>query len=144
MSQWQEGNEAIILVGEYDFLQGTEEGKQLEKLKQQSQKYYNHSDETLCKIRPLCKIVPSDWVKAIKTSCGKREWVTHISYFEEASEICYHVPVAEHDSLWVSCVIQKTHKSSYLHKGPYSVARGRSTLSRTTTTFYSYHLKTQE
>lgn len=33
VSQWQEGNEAIILVGENNFLQETEGRKQLDKVK---------------------------------------------------------------------------------------------------------------
>lgn len=34
---------------------------------------------------------------------------THVGNFEEAGEICNHVAVAEHDSLWVSCIRQTTH-----------------------------------
>lgn len=42
--------------------------------------------------------------------------VTHVCHFKEAWEISHHVPMGQHDSLWVSCVGRhKTH--THIHTG---------------------------
>lgn len=42
---------------------------------------------------------------------------THVCHFEKAWEVCHHVPMGEHDSLWVSCVTD-THTQTHTEKWP--------------------------
>lgn len=59
------------------------------------------------------------WCTDVKVQ--KDKTVTHISYFEEAGEIRHHVPMGEHDSLRVSCVIrQRTTHQHHMDETPFT------------------------